>query len=64
VSDDEIRNAMRFAFERLKLVVEPSGASAFAALLAGKAGARGRRVGIVLSGGNVDPAAYAAIIAP
>jgi len=64
VSDDEIRSAMRFAFERLKLVVEPSGASAFAALLAGKAGARGRRVGIVLSGGNVDPAAYAAIIAP
>ena len=63
VSDDEIRAAMRFAFERLKLVVEPSGASALAALLAGKAGAGGRRVGVVLSGGNVDPAVYAAIIA-
>jgi threonine dehydratase len=63
VTDDEIRAAMRFAFERLKLVVEPSGASALAALLAGKcAGARGRKAGVVLSGGNVDPAAYAAII--
>jgi len=63
VSDDEIRAAMRFAFERLKLVVEPSGASALAALLAGRTEARGGRVGVVLSGGNVDPAAYATIIA-
>jgi threonine dehydratase len=63
VTDDELRDAMRFAFERLKLVVEPSGASALAALLAGKASAGGRRVGVVLSGGNVDPAVYAAIIA-
>ncbi|MGP6157211.1 MAG: pyridoxal-phosphate dependent enzyme, partial [Vulcanimicrobiaceae bacterium] len=64
VSDDEIRAAMRFAFERLKLVVEPSGASALAALLAGKlAAAGGKRVGIVLSGGNVDAQRYAAILA-
>jgi len=63
VSDDEIRVAMRFAFERLKLVIEPSGASALAALLAGKSDAHGKNVGIVISGGNVDPAAYAAIIA-
>ncbi|CAM02679.1 threo-3-hydroxy-L-aspartate ammonia-lyase [Saccharopolyspora erythraea] len=53
VSDDEIRAAMRLLFERLKIVVEPSGATALAALLAGRAPARGR-VGVVLSGGNVD----------
>jgi threonine dehydratase len=64
VSDDELRAAMRFAFERLKLVVEPSGAAALAALLAGKLDARGRRVGVVISGGNVDAAMYAATIAP
>jgi threonine dehydratase len=55
VSDAEIVAAMRFAFERLKLVLEPSGASALAALLAGRAGGlAGQRVGVVLSGGNVD----------
>jgi threonine dehydratase len=64
VSDDEIRVAMRFAFERLKLVVEPSGASALAALLEGKVAAGGKRVGVVLSGGNVDPQRYASILAP
>ncbi len=62
VSDDEIRASMRFAFERLKLVVEPSGASALGALLSDKAEVRGTRVGIVLSGGNVDPATFAACI--
>lgn len=60
VTDDEIRSAMRFAFERLKLVLEPSGASALAALLSGKVDdIRGARVGITLSGGNVDAARYA-----
>ena len=59
VTDDEIRRAMRFAFERLKLVVEPSGASALAALLSKKIDARGARVGVILSGGNVDPANFA-----
>jgi threo-3-hydroxy-L-aspartate ammonia-lyase len=54
VSDAEIVAAMRFAFERLKLVLEPSGASALAALLAGKVDATGRRTGVILSGGNVD----------
>ena len=54
VSDAEIVDAMRFAFERLKLVLEPSGASALAALLAGKVDAAGRRTGVILSGGNVD----------
>jgi threonine dehydratase len=62
VSDDEIRSAMRFAFERLKLVLEPSGASALAALLSGKLDVRGARTGVVLSGGNVDPATFAACI--
>jgi threo-3-hydroxy-L-aspartate ammonia-lyase len=58
VSDAEIVDAMRFAFERLKLVLEPSGASALAALLSGKVDARGRRTGVILSGGNVDVARF------
>ena len=63
VTDDEIRAAMRFAFERLKLVVEPSGASALAALLFAKVDVRNQRVGVTISGGNVDPATFAACIA-
>ncbi len=62
VSDDDLREAMRFAFERLKLVMEPSGASALAALLAGKLDVRGKRVGVIVSGGNVDAKRYAEII--
>ena len=62
VTDDEIRDAMRFAFERLKLVVEPSGASALAALLSGKGEFAGRRVGVIVSGGNVDAGRYGALI--
>ena len=53
VSDDEIRDAMVFAFERLKIVLEPSGASALAALLTGRIEGLPERVGVVLSGGNV-----------
>jgi threonine ammonia-lyase medium form len=60
VSDEEIVAAMRFLLERMKVVVEPSGASALAALLAGRA--RGGRVGAVLSGGNVDPARLASLL--
>jgi threonine dehydratase len=52
VGDGELVEAMRFAFDRLKLVLEPSGAAALAALLAGRVEAAGR-VGAVLSGGNV-----------
>jgi threonine dehydratase len=63
VSDDELREAMRFAFERLKMVVEPSGACGLAALLRAKLPVRGKRVGVVISGGNVDAARYAAILA-
>ena len=53
VSDREIVDAMAYLFDRLKLVTEPSGASAFAALLAGRLDVAGTRVGVVLSGGNV-----------
>jgi threonine dehydratase len=54
VSDDDLVRAMRFAFERLKLVVEPTGVLGLAAALSGRASARGKRVGVILSGGNVD----------
>lgn len=53
VSDDEIRAAMKLAFERLKIVTEPSGASALAALLAGRIDPLPPRVGVIISGGNV-----------
>lgn len=53
VSDDEIRTAMRFAFERLKIVVEPSGATGLAALLTGRVDPAPARIGVVISGGNV-----------
>ncbi len=63
VTDDEVRAAVRFAFEELRLVVEPGGAAALAAVLAGKADAREGAIAVVLSGGNVDPTEYAALIA-
>jgi threonine dehydratase len=63
VTDEEILAAMQFAFERLKLVLEPSGASALAALLFGKVDVRGKRVGVTLSGGNVDPRLFSQAIA-
>jgi threonine dehydratase len=53
VTDEQIVAAMRFAFERLKVVLEPSGASGLAALLAGLIDVTGQRVGVVLSGGNI-----------
>ncbi|WP_332654825.1 threonine ammonia-lyase [Brevundimonas sp.] len=62
VSDAEVAAAVRYAFRVLKLVVEPGGAVSLAALLAGKIAARDRTTAIVLSGGNVDPALFAAII--
>jgi threonine dehydratase len=62
VSDAEVAEAVRFAFRHLKLVVEPGGAVSLAALLAGKVEGAGRTTGLILSGGNVDPALYAAII--
>jgi threonine dehydratase len=62
VSDAEIVEAMRFCFTRLKLVVEPSGACALAAAMAGSVRVDGKRIGIVLSGGNVDPQTFAALL--
>ena len=62
VTDGEVKAAMRYAFSTLKLVVEPGGAVALAALLADKLDAGGQTVGIVLSGGNVDPALFCEIL--
>lgn len=62
VTDDEAAQAVRYAFRTLKLVVEPGGAAALAALLAGKVETQGRTTAIILSGGNVDPALFSAII--
>jgi threonine dehydratase len=58
-SEAEVKAAMRFAFEEFKLVVEPGGAVALAALLAGKVDARGKSVAVMLSGGNVDAETFA-----
>jgi threo-3-hydroxy-L-aspartate ammonia-lyase len=63
-SDAEIVEAMRFLFERLKTVAEPSGACAVAALLAGRVGdVSGLRVGVTITGGNVTAARFAELLA-
>lgn len=65
VSDAELVEAMRFAFEYLKLVLEPGGAAGLAAVLAGKLAVEtGARVGVVLSGGNVDLTRFCGLLAP
>ena len=61
VTEDDVKRAMRFAFQHLKLVVEPGGAVALAALLAGKIDTANKTTAAVLSGGNVDYALYAEI---
>ncbi|MFL5150655.1 MAG: threonine/serine dehydratase, partial [Microvirga sp.] len=58
-TDEEALDAMAAAFRTLKLVVEPGGAAALGALLAGKVGLSGKTVVVVCSGGNVDPAMFA-----
>ncbi len=63
VSDAEVAAAMVYAFKTLKLVVEPGGAVALAALLAGRFDARGKTVALTLSGGNVDPETYRRVLA-
>ena len=63
VSDAQLVEAMRFFAERLKLVVEPTGALGAAALLQSVVPARGKRVGVIISGGNVDIARYADLLA-
>jgi threonine dehydratase len=62
VTDDEIRTALRFAFDRLKLVLEPSGATGLAALLAGKLDRTPPRIGVIISGGNIDTARFTALL--
>jgi threonine dehydratase len=62
VTDAEVAEAMRVAFETLALVVEPGGCVGLAALLAGKVPLRGEVTGLVLSGGNVDPELYARVL--
>jgi threonine dehydratase len=62
VTDEEARAAVRYAFEELKLVVEPGGAVSLAVILAGKLPIKGKTVAAVLSGGNIDPALFAEII--
>jgi threonine dehydratase len=53
---------MRLLFERTKLVAEPSGACALAAVLTGRLGLEGARVGVIVSGGNIGAAAFAALM--
>ena len=62
VSDDEVKAAMRFLLLRMKLLVEPTGAVPVALLLSGRLHVRGQRVGVILSGGNADPALVAEVL--
>ena len=62
-TDAQLVEAMRFFFTRMKLVVEPTGCLAFAAARAMKESLRGQRVGVILSGGNVDMARFCALMA-
>jgi threonine dehydratase len=62
VSDDDVRKAMVFAWQKLKLVVEPGGAVALAAVLSGAMDCKDRTIAVILSGGNVDAALFSGII--
>jgi threonine dehydratase len=64
VSDADLVEAMKFLASRMKLLVEPTGCLGAAAVLSSKLGLRGQRVGVVLSGGNVDLARFAALVSP
>ena len=61
VSDREVRDAMRFAFQNFKMVVEPGGAVSLAAVLSGKIDTAGKTTAVVISGGNVDLEQFAAV---
>ncbi|APR33300.1 serine dehydratase [Citrobacter freundii] len=63
VSDDELVASMKFIAERMKIVVEPTGCLGFAAARARKAELRGKRIGIIISGGNVDISRYSEFLA-
>jgi threonine dehydratase len=62
VSETEVKRAMVFAFEHLKLVIEPGGAVGLAAILTGKIPTEGRNIAVIASGGNVDPAFFAEVL--
>ena len=62
VTDDELLKTMFYLWERMKIIVEPTGALAACALIEKKLDAKGKRVGVVLSGGNVDVKAMAALL--
>lgn len=62
VSEEAIKEAVRYAFFRLKLVIEPSGVLGLAALLSGAVKPEGRKVGVIISGGNIDAATMTAIL--
>ena len=64
VTDAEIVDAMAFLFDRMKVVVEPSGATGVAALLAGRLDVAGKRVGVILSGGNVGVRRFCELTSP
>jgi threonine dehydratase len=62
VSDDELVACMRFFAERMKIVVEPTGCLGFAAARKMKDSLRGKRIGVLVSGGNIDLARFASLI--
>jgi len=62
-SDAELVEAMRFFAERMKMVVEPTGALAFAAVRRLKGELAGKKVGVIVSGGNIDATRFAALLA-
>ena len=64
VSDAALMRTMRFFFERMKIVVEPTGALAAAAVLENKLNTTGKKVGVIISGGNTDPEFFARVLAP
>jgi len=63
VSDAQLVDAMRFYAERMKMVVEPTGCLSLADLLQDAPACQGQRVGVIVSGGNVDLARYAGLLA-
>ena len=62
VSDADIVSAIKFMLFRMKILVEPSGAAAAAAVMQRKLPSAARRVGVILSGGNIDPEALATLL--
>jgi threonine dehydratase len=62
VSDTQLVATMKFFAERMKMIVEPTGCLAAAAVLEGAFPAKGKRVGVIISGGNVDPGTFARLM--